>query len=90
MSILDSARRTSCGSVIAGCVLGQCGICNSLGGRASLGIGGRTFVEAMAILRPAKRRSSSSSIVHVHSSAARESWSRVSSCAGMCEVKGQY
>ena len=80
MSILDKARRTSCGSVRTGWVLGPCGICSSLGGRVSLGIGGRTFVEVMAILRPAKRRSNSSSIVPVHSSAARESWLRVSSC----------
>ena len=79
MSILDKARSTSCGSVITGCGLGPCGICSSLGGRVSLAIGGRTFIEVMAILRSAKRRSNSSSIVRVHSSAARDRWSRASS-----------
>ena len=72
MSILDNARSTSCGSVIVEWDLGPCGICNSLGGSVSLGIGGRTFVELMAILMSAKRRFSSSSIALVHSSAARD------------------
>ena len=82
MSSLDNARRASCGSVITGWVLGPCGICGSLGGRVSLGIGGRTFVEATAILMSAKRRSNSSSIAEVHLSASRDIWLRQSSCTG--------
>lgn len=62
----------SCGSVTIGCAFGPWGICSSLGGRVSLGIGGRTFVEVMTVLRSAKRRSNSSSILCVPRSADRD------------------